>query len=465
LGNNLLYERLTSLAAKIRSGEVTPRELVDLLLKRIEETEEHVKAYVTVNAEQARKAANTAEKEVREGKYRGLLHGIPISVKDLIDTKGVKTTYGSSIFRDNIPDKDAAVVKRLKEAGAVILGKTNTPEFAIHAITPPTRNPWSLDRIPGGSSGGSAAAIATGSALATLGSDTGGSIRNPASFCGIVGLLPTYGTVSCTGVFPESWSLDNVGPITRYVEDSAVMMQHIAQYNERENAKRRGKHLNYISEIKKPVENLRAGIPVNYFFENINKEVLSAVKQAIKVVERLGVNIREVNFPAVDEIIAAYTSITLAEEAAIHKRMYYQYAQEYTYESKVRLEASFFISATEYIDALRIRPKLIAQVLEKMRDVDVVLMPTQPIVAPKVGETKVMINGHSEDYSLSMIRLLKPFNLLGFPALSICCGFNSQNLPIGLQIIGKPFQDPLVLRIGHHYEQATPWYKQLTKPL
>lgn len=459
--SNLVYERLTTLASKIREGEVSPLDLVNTLLERINETEDKIKAYVTVTGEEARRAAEKAEKGIRRGQYRGLLHGIPVSVKDLIDTKGVKTTYGSRIFRENIPNENATVVKKLKEAGAIILGKTNTHEFALGGITPPTRNPWRLNRIPGGSSGGSAAAIAAGSALTTLGSDTGGSIRIPASYCGVIGLKPTYGLVSRAGVFPESWSLDHLGPITRYVEDCAVTLQFIAGYDEKDPATRKRKISDYVTELQNSIDGLRAGVPRNHFFEHVDREVLSAVRQATKVLERLGMSIHELTVPAIAEIMGAYTALDAAEVAANHRRIYPEHAHEYMYESKVLIESGFFVSATQYIDALRARPNLTAQVLESMKDVDVMLTPSQPIVAPKIGEKEAFIDGYKEDLLLSMVRFLAPFNLTGLPALSICCGFNSDNLPIGLQIIGKPFQESTVLRVAHYYEKATEWHKRL----
>jgi len=463
---SLLYERLTALASKIHEGEVSPWDLVNALLERIEETEDKIKAYVTVTGEEARRAAGKAEKEIQRGQYRGLLHGIPVSLKDLIDTKGVKTTYGSRIFRENFPNEDATVVKKLKEAGAIILGKTNTHEFALGAITPPTRNPWSLDRIPGGSSGGSAAAIAAGSALTTLGTDTGGSIRIPSSYCGVVGLKPTYGLVSRASVFPVSWSLDHVGPITRYVEDTAVMLQFIAGYDEKDPATRKRKIPDYVAELQDSVDGLRAGVPRNYFFEHVDHEVLSAVRQAIKVLERSGMSILELTVPAIDGIMGAYTALEPAEAAANHRRIYAEHAHEYMYETKLSIEAGFFVSATQYIDILRARPKWTAQVLEAMKDVDVMLTPSQPIVAPKTGVecwSEVFMEGYKEEYERAVVRFTAPFNLTGLPALSICCGFNSDNLPIGLQIIGKPFQESTVLRVGHYYEQATGRHRWLAQ--
>lgn len=458
--DNLLYERLTTIAHKICTEQVSPRELVETLLQRIDETEDKIKAYITVMADQARKAAEKAEKEIHKGNYRSPLHGIPISIKDLIDTIGVRTTYGSRIFRENVPGEDATVVKKLKEAGAIIFGKTNTSEFALHAVTPPTANPWSLDRIVGGSSGGSAAAVAAGSALAALGSDTGGSVRIPASCCGVVGLKPTYGLVSRKGVFPTCWSLDHVGLITRYVEDCALLLNFIARYDEKDPLTNREKNHDYVVELQKPVDGLRVGIPKNHFFSHLDHEVSTKVRDAIKVLEGLGVSIHEFIIPGINEIIGAYTALSSAEEAAVHKRIYAEHAHEYMYESKIRIEADFFVSATQYIDALRIRPKLTTRLLEAIENFDIVLTPSLPTVAPRIGENEVFIDGYREALGQSMIRLVKPFNLTGFPALSICCGFSSDDLPIGLQIIGKPFQESVVLRLAHHYERATKWFER-----
>lgn len=448
----------------MREGEVSSLELLELVLERIEKTDDDVKAYVALREEKARKEARAADEEIRKGVDRGPLHGLPVSIKDLIDTEGLRTTYGSPIFKDHVPKEDAAVVVRLKEAGAVIVGKTNTHEFALGGITPPTRNPYDLSRIPGGSSGGSAAAIAAGSALLTLGSDTGGSIRIPASYCGVVGLKPTYGRVSRVGVFPESWSLDHVGPITRHVEDCALLLQAIAGYDPDDQATVEGELPDYTRGLDGDVEGLKVGVPTNHFFDDLDREVHAAVSAAIKHLEVLGMRTEEVSFPAVNEILGAYTALDLAEVAANHRRIYPEHSHEYLPDTKAFIEAGYLLSATTYIDALRARPRLLGQVLDATRGVDVLAVPSQPIVAPKVGDTVAVIDGHREDLLLAMVRLMAPFNLTGLPALSVCCGYNSRGLPIGLQIVGKPFDEATVLRVGHAYQISTPWRERLYKP-
>ncbi|MEX2421897.1 MAG: amidase [Actinomycetota bacterium] len=464
-GDNVLFRPVREIAGLLRAEELTPSELLEALLDRIEATEPDVKAYTVVRAEDARREAEEAGRQLRSGQDKGPLHGLPVSVKDLIHTKGLRTTYGSPIFESHVPDEDATVVRKLKEAGAVVVGKTNTHEFALGGITPPTRNPFDLERIPGGSSGGSAAAVAAGSALLSLGTDTGGSIRIPASYCGVVGLKPSYGLVSRVGVFPESWSLDHIGPITRYVEDAAVLLDAIAGYDPLDHTTTQMGVPNYVAELGEGVSGLRVGVPRNHFFENLDEDVAAAVHAAIAQLGSCGLAVEEIEFPSVDEILAAHTAIDLAEIATNHRRIYAEHSDQYLPETKPFIELGFFVRVTTYIDALRARPGHVAKVLEAMKGLDVLVVPSQPIVAPKVGESTAVINGHEEDVLSAMVRFLAQFNLTGMPALSVCCGYDRQGLPIGLQIAGKPFEDSTVLRVAHAYETSAQWRdRQLTPP-
>ncbi len=448
------FPPVRELALQLRSGEVTAPELLERVLKGIEDTDHDVRAYTLVRAEDARREAEQAQEELQSGRDRGSLHGLPISVKDLIDTQGVVTTYGSPIFKAHVPAADATVVTKLKDAGAVIVGKTNTHEFALGGITPPTRNPHSLNRIPGGSSGGSAAAVAAGSALLAVGSDTGGSIRIPASYCGVVGMKPSYGLISRAGVFPESWSLDHLGPITRFVEDAAVLLGVLAGQDPADHTTIRGAAPDYTNALTASVDGLRVGIPSNHFFDDVDSTVETSVRSAVDELRELGMIVREIDFPNVSELLGAHTAIDLAEIAANHRRIYATHADEYLVETKQLIEAGFFVPAHTYIDALRARPRLLGDLLEAMSDVDVVATPTQPIVAPEVGASVAAINAKEEDLLFAMVRLLAPFNLLGLPAVSLPCGQNSEGLPIGLQLVGKPFDEPTVLRVAHHFEQS-----------
>ncbi|HKM76648.1 MAG TPA: amidase [Candidatus Bathyarchaeia archaeon] len=450
---------VASAAQRIRSGTLTPRELVQSLLDRIENTDPTIKAYLKVCNEDALEMATIAERQIQSGYDLGPLHGIPVSVKDLIETKGITTTAGSKLLSDYVPLEDATVVKRLKSAGAIILGKTNTHEFALGGVTPPTLNPWNTAHIPGGSSGGSAAATATGSALISLGSDTGGSIRIPASYCGVVGLKPTYGRVSKAGVFPEAWSLDHVGPIAKTVRDCAMLMNVISGRDMRDPTTSTMRVPDYTSLLNGEIDGVKIGIPENYFFDRVEEGVKRCVSSALKVFEGLGATIEYFNFPLIDEIMGAYTIIDSAEVAALHNRHFRENAEHYQPEVRAYIETGFFLTATQYIDAQRIRGQVLAKILDLFNHVNVIVTPAQPMVAPKVGATSVVIDGVAEDPLIAMVRFAAPFNLTGLPAVSIPCGFSS-GLPAGLQIVGQLFDEISVLRIAEAYERVTEWTKK-----
>jgi aspartyl-tRNA(Asn)/glutamyl-tRNA(Gln) amidotransferase subunit A len=448
------------LAEALRSGAVSPVDLTRAQLRRIDETEPMIKAYSCVCAESAIAEAERAEQELQAGEDKGPLHGLPIAVKDLIDTRGIPTTYGSPIYADHVPSEDATVVSRLRAAGAIVIGKANTHEFALGATTPPTRNPFDVSRIPGGSSGGSAAAVAAGSALIALGTDTGGSIRIPASYCGVVGLKPTYGLVSRVGVFPESWSLDHVGTITRRVEDAAVLLNAIAGHDPKDATTSPDDRVDHTVGIDEGLDGLTIGVPSNHFYDDLLPDVAAAVESALVHLEACGAQVRPIDFPSVDEILAAHAAIDLAEIATNHRRTYLQHSDSYLPETKPFIETGFFVRATTYIDALRSRPALLRRVLDAMAGVDVIVTPSQPIVAPTVGTEMVHVGDVEEEVLWAMVRLLAPFNLTGQPALSVCCGY-SDGCPIGLQIIGRPYDDRTVLRVGHAYQTTTAWLEPL----
>ena len=450
------------IAASLRRGELTATDLLEQLLARIDATEPDVKAYVTLCADVARGEAEQAQRELEAGRDKGVLHGLPVSIKDLIETSGLRTTYGSPIYHDHVPQRDATVVRKLREAGAIVVGKTNTHEFALGGITPPTRNPFGLERIPGGSSGGSAAAIAAGSALLSLGSDTGGSIRIPASYCGVVGHKPTYGLVSRIGVFPESWSLDHVGPITRHVDDAAVLLNAIAGFDPDDPNSANRDRPDYLAGIDDGVAGLTIGVPANHFYDDLNGDVETAMRAAVEHLERCGATIREIMVPAVDEMLAAHAAIDLAEIAANHRRIYGEHHERYLEETKPFIEAGLFVRASTYIDAMRVRPRLLNGALESMAGVDVIVVPSQPAVSPLVGEQVVAIgDGRDEDVLSAMVRFLAMFNLTGQPAVSVCCGYDADGLPIGLQVVGRPFDDGMVLRVAQAYQTSTRWLDRL----
>jgi len=453
---------LASASAGIRERRLSPVELTECLLKRIRQTEPKILAYVTL-AEDAILRARELESKLKEKKRIGLLAGIPITVKDLIKTNGIKTTAGSKILSNNIPNIDASVVRRIKQVGCLVLGKSNTHEFALGGITPPTKNPWSLDRIPGGSSGGSAAAIAASSALASLGSDTGGSIRIPASYCGVVGLKPTYGRVSKFGVYPESWSLDHIGPITKTVEDAAIMMNVISGFDELDPDSVRASVPDFRAVLKKSIKGVRIGVPRNYFFEHVQEEVLLPVNEALKQLERLGAVLCPFEFPNMNAIMAAYTAIDYSEVSSFHEDYYRKQRGEYQPDTRSFIELGFAVTAVQYLKAQRVRAQLTRQVVELFSKFDLIVTPSQPMPAQAHGTSMINYDdGFSENMGNAMIRFLAPFNLTGLPALSIMCGLTSSkpHLPVGLQIIGSLFDEETVLRVAHTYEGSTSWHKQ-----
>lgn len=429
-----------------------------LLLDQIDHTDNKLKAYITVCGESALKLAEAAELQLKAGQDLGPLHGIPVSIKDLYETAGIRTTCGSKLMQDYVPRTDCTVVRRLKLNGAIVLGKLNTHEFALGGITPPTRNPWNLRHIPGGSSGGSAAAIAACSAIASTGSDTGGSIRIPASFCGVVGLKPTYGRVSRTGIFPESWSLDHAGPITKRVQDAALLLRIMAGRDELDPTSSGLPVPDYLEEVKLGISGLRVGVPTNYFYEHCDKEVAEAVRSAIDLLKDLECRMVEFEFPCIPEIMAAYTTLDSCEASAYHERSIEQRAGDFQPDVRLLLEQGMFIPATYYIQALRIRAVIFTQITNLFDRFDVIVTPSEPMVAPEVGQQTVRFGDLEESLDSALVRYLAPFNLTGLPALSIPCGFSGSGLPIGMQIIGRGYDESTVLRVGYAYEQATDWH-------
>jgi aspartyl-tRNA(Asn)/glutamyl-tRNA(Gln) amidotransferase subunit A len=452
---------LREIAQKIRSGETSPSEIVRLLLEQIRRTDDKLQAYITVCEESSLKLAEAAELQLKAGHDLGVLHGIPVSIKDLYETEGIRTTCGSRLMQDYVPKKDSTVVARLKSKGAIVLGKLNMHEFALGAVSPPTKNPWDLGRIPGGSSGGSAAALAMGSAIATTGSDTGGSIRIPASFCGVVGLKPTYGRVSRAGMFPESWSLDHAGPLTKRLEDAALLLRIMAGRDELDPTSSDLPVPDYVQELETNIAGLRVGVPTNHFFEHCDCEIAKAVNAAIEVLEGLGCTKVEFEFPSISEIMAAYTTIDLCEASAYHEREIEQRAADFQPDVRLLLEQGLLIPASYYIQAQRVRAMLFAKVMSLFDHLDVIVTPSEPIVAPQVSQTIVRINDYEESVDSAAVRYLAPFNLTGLPALSIPCGFSSKGLPIGMQIVGRAYDESTILRLGHEYENATDWHMRL----
>ena len=460
-------------AQLLRSGAVTSAALVERSLERIHALDGALKACVTLMEEDARSAAHAADTRLsdeRAARQASPLLGIPIGVKDLYLTRGIRTTAGSRVLEDFVPTEDAAAVTRLREAGAALVAKTNTHEFAYGTFTPPTRNPWDLERIPGGSSGGSAAGIMAGMFPAALGTDTGGSIRIPAACCGVTGLKPTYGLVSRAGVITLSWSYDHAGPLARSVEDCALLLDALAGYDPADPDSVDAPTLDFTvglmarREPAEAVRGARIGVPRQYFFE-AEPEVAALVRAAIGELQALGADIREVDLPPElnDDLFGVcYRAVQRPEASLYHSEMGWFPARADRYTPVVResLEMGARMPATEYIQGQRIRRAFTANMRALLSDLDALAMPTLPIVAPRIDTlTEPMRLGeHEHTMGYATLRNTFPFDLTGQPALALPCGFTSARLPVSLQLVAGHFNEPALLRLGHAYQRVTDWH-------
>ncbi|HKZ52484.1 MAG TPA: amidase [Candidatus Acidoferrales bacterium] len=458
---------LSQLAPLIRKKDLSPVELLEAILTRIERFDSQLNSYITVLADSARAEARQAEKEILNGHYRGPLHGIPVSIKDLFATRGARTTCGSKVLADWVPDYDATAVARWREAGAVIVGKTNMHEFAYGVTNNnphygPVRNPWDLERVPGGSSGGSGAAVAASLCTASLGSDTGGSIRIPSAVCGVVGIKPTYGRVSRYGAIPLAWSIDHVGPLAKSVEDAALLLAALAGPDPKDTTGSDRPVPDYTQGLSGEVGGVRLGIPEQYFFEHVDPEILTAVQQAIRSLEQLGASAQPVSLPHLENCAAMEAHITLAEATSYHEPHMRTRIDDYGDGVRIDLEAGRYLLATDYVKSQRARALLLEVFGRAFEQVDVIVSPTLPAFPPLIGELYVQSGDLREHVIDAFLRFSIPYNLTGLPAISVPCGFSSSGLPIGLQIAGRAFDEPTVLRVAHAYEAHTEWH--LRKP-
>ena len=448
----LCYLTLHELAERIRDKDVSPVEATDAVLERIRALNPKLNAYITVMAEQAQEDARAAEAEIAAGRYRGPLHGVPVGVKDLCETKGVRTTAGSKILADWVPDGDATVVQKLRNAGAIIVGKTHMHEYAFGATGVndhygPARNPWNTDCITGGSSSGSAAGVAAGLCFAALGSDTGGSIRMPASLCGITGLKGTYGRVSLAGVVPLSWSLDHVGPMARTAQDCALVLEAIAGRDPLDPSTADVPIEEWSSMLEGGVAGLRIGVPAGYAFEHTDPDVAAVVRDAIASLKRLGADVRDVELPIIADYWSSATQVLIGEAAAYHQKNLEERPQDYGDITRARLQLGLNQKAPDYIRAARARDEARRTADEALfSEVDLLAMPTTVRTAVPIDSLA------SDDPTVGLTRLTAPFDLTGQPACSIPCGFTDAGLPVGLQLVGRRFDERTVLRAAYTYE-------------
>lgn len=457
--SELLDLSIVEVAAKLASREVSPVELTQASLDRIESLEPTLNAYVRVAADQAMAAAREAEREIGEGRYRGELHGVPVALKDLYDMAGLPTTCSSKVRHDHLANADSACAERLRGAGAIIVGKTHTHEFAYGIVTPTTGNPWNPEHMPGGSSGGSGATVASRGCFMAMGSDTGGSIRIPAAVCGTVGLKPTYGRVSRAGVASLSWSLDHVGPLTRTAADAAVCLKWLAGYDPRDPGSADEPLGDYLSGLNGGVKGLRIGVPKNYFFDLVDGEVEAAVRAAIDELTSQGAVVREVEIPYAAQIMAVEFGLCLPEASAYHRDMLRERADLYEPDVLTFLEAGELIPATDYITALRVRQKMKQAWQAMFADIDVVIGPA--VTAPATRRDQESItwkDGTEEPVTPAFVRLSAPANVTGLPSVAVPCGFSQSGLPMAFQAIGRPFAEGQILRVAQAYQSATEWH-------
>ena len=450
---------ILEIASQLRTGKLSPVELTKACLARIENLNPVLNAFITVTADLALQQARQAEAEIQRGQWRGTLHGIPIALKDLIDMADTRTTAASAQFKDRVAQEDAELVRRLKVAGAVFLGKNNLHECAyggssLISYFGEPRNPWDTTRITGGSSGGSAAAVAAGLCVAAIGTDTAGSVREPPALCGVVGLKPTYGRVGVRGVIPLSVSLDHIGPISRLVADAAVVLQAIAGYDARDGYCTDAPVDDYVARVQEKPKAMRIGIPRSFFYEDLDSEVSAAIEEALGVLRAMTAESREIKLD-----VPTDRTLQLAESYAYHREFVARSPELYQPETLRRIRKGEDITAEEAENSRRELQRLRSEIKKIFEDVDLLVTPTTPIPAPDIAELKKNPD-ELRPRELVLLRNTRPFNVWGLPAISVPCGFTKTGLPIGLQIAGPHWAEAAVLQLAHAYEQATDWHKR-----
>jgi aspartyl-tRNA(Asn)/glutamyl-tRNA(Gln) amidotransferase subunit A len=445
----------------LEKRKLSPVELTQAFLDRIEQTDGTLQAYITILADSALSDARIAEADIKSGTYKGPLHGIPIALKDLYDTEGVRTTASSRVLADRVPTQDATTTARLKASGAILLGKLAMHEFALGGPDPTCgfplpRNPWNLEHVPGGSSSGSGVAVAAGLCMAALGSCTGGSIRGPASHCGIVGLKATYGRVSRYGVVPLAWTLDHCGPLTWSVEDAAFMLQAIAGNDPKDPTTSVASVPDYSISIAEGIQGLKMGVPRHFFFGDdprINREALAVVETALGILEGLGASVEEVSVPMLEYVGAAHPILMLSEAFAYHQQNLRDRPQDFGEMSRSRFLVGGLFSSGDYVQAQRVRNVLNREFAEVLKSVDLIASPTMSSPPGRFDEVDLMANTKRPSFT-------SPYNMTGMPAISVPCGFTPSGLPVGLQLAGRPWDEPTVLRAAYAYQQATEWHSR-----
>ena len=462
--NELLKLTISEIAPMIQARSVSPVDLTEAALAEAERQQPRLNSFITIMREQAMAQAEQAEDELSRGQYRGPLHGVPIGIKDNIATGGINTTLGTKVLRDNVPDEDAEVVRRCKDAGAIILGKENLEEFAAGATSNnphygAVHNPWGLDHIPGGSSGGGGANVAAGVTFASLGTDLGGSVRLPGSFCGVVGLKQTFGRVSQRGLLVTSFNGDHIGPMTRSVRDSALVLQAIAGYDPLDPSTVPVPVDDYALMMERGIQGLTMGIPSNHYFELLDPEVEVAVRRAIAALEELGIESREVSLPSM-QYVGALRFAAMADSVVTHEPYIESSREDYGPDTLYRTLAGQFVLGRDYSKSMKVQRIIKEEQARVMRDVDFLVTPTTPMPAPRIDAGTITVDGKEQKVrgpgSGHVSRNTSPQNSTGFPAITVPCGFSELGLPIGLQFIGRPWEEGNLFRIANAYEGVSP---------
>ncbi|MCC6534408.1 MAG: amidase [Burkholderiales bacterium] len=458
--SELAYLDVASASALLRSKKLSPVEYARALIERVEKLDRNLNAFLRFTPDLALEDARKAEAEITRGQWRGTWHGVPYALKDIVDYAGLPTTAHSKILRDNVARADAAVTQRLRGAGAIFMGKLSTHEFAIGGPSfdlpwPPARNPWNRDHFSGGSSSGSGAATAAGFVPAAIGTDTGGSVRNPASMCGIVGLKPTYGLVSRRGVVPLSFSLDHVGTMTRNVRDNALMLDLIAGHDPADPGSANHASGGYTAQLDRDIKGLRIGVIRHFYTRDMqaDPEMAQGIEHALAELARLGAEVREITTAPLDDYVACNRTILTGEAFAIHEQWMRERPQDYGALARERLMAGAFVRAADYVNATRLRRKLTEQFHACFAEVDVVVTLSSMDPACRIDDPKAV------EYTYAR-QSRAPFNVTGSPALSVPTGFSSAGLPLSMQLVGRPFSEALIYRVAHAYERATRWHER-----
>lgn len=458
----IYYLSISRLSDLIKKKEISPTELVEAYIRRIEALEPRLNSFITVLYDQARDDAKKIEKEIKAGRFRPL-HGIPYGLKDIFYVKGIKNTSGAKVFEHFVPDFDSTLFLRLKQAGAILLGKLNLHPLA-YGVTGENEeygnmhNPWNTDFITGGSSGGNASAVASGQCAFAIGSDTGGSVRIPSALCGIVGLKPTYGLLSRYGMTALAWSQDHPGLMTQNVEDCAFVLSLITGYDKNDPTSLNIKTPDYLNALKGDIRGLRIGLFKEIFETPLDTEVRESFLNAINKLMMLGAIISEISFPIYHYSMPIASIIQMAEATNYHSELLRKNSERIYLPVRIRLEAGIFISANDYIQAQRARTLFYRQSIEIFKNVDLLATPTVPVTAFPIGKNSLIVNGEKTNVISLLTQYTRPFNLNGFPAISVPCGFSKDQLPIGLQLIGRPLGEPTILKVAYAYEQSTEWH-------